>query len=167
MLRLLIIILLTFSTNSYSSDEYFLTLRNNEVNLRLGPSFEYPIKIIYQKKYLPVLIQDKLDNFRKVRDHDNNTGWIHLSQLSKKKAAITVIDETILFNRPTIYSKPQAKILKEVCIISKCKEEWCKIKTGSYKGWIKKALWEDWESNYFDNFDAQNLTSKKVPNCVG
>ena len=66
MLRLLIIVLLTFSTNSYSSDEYFLTLRNNEVNLRLGPSFEYPIKIIYQKKYLPVLIQDKLDNFRKV-----------------------------------------------------------------------------------------------------
>ena len=97
MLRLLIIILLTFSTNSYSSDEYFLTLRNNEVNLRLGPSFEYPIKIIYQKKYLPVLIQDKLDNFRKIRDHDNNTGWIHLSQLSKK-AAITVNDEVILFN---------------------------------------------------------------------
>ena len=143
MLRLLIIILLTFSTNSYSSDEYFLTLRNNEVNLRLGPSFEYPIKIIYQKKYLPVLIQDKLDNFRKIRDHDNNTGWIHLSQLSKKKAAITVNDETILFNSPTIYSKPQAKILKgRLCIISKCKEEWCKIKTGSYKGWIKKkALW--------------------------
>ena len=91
MLRLLIIILLTFSTNSYSSDEYFLTLRNNEVNLRLGPSFEYPIKIIYQKKYLPVLIQDKLDNFRKIRDHDNNTGWIHLSQLSKKRLQLLLM----------------------------------------------------------------------------
>ena len=64
--------------------EYFLTLRNSKVNLRLGPSFEYPVKIIYQKKYLPVLIQDTSDNFRKIRDHENNTGWIHVSQLSKK-----------------------------------------------------------------------------------
>ena len=26
------------------------------------------------------------DNFRKIRDHENNSGWIHISQLSKKKA---------------------------------------------------------------------------------
>ena len=43
----------------YSNDEYFLTLRNDNVNLRLGPSFEYPVKIIYKKKYLPVLIKEK------------------------------------------------------------------------------------------------------------
>ena len=31
----------------------FLSLKNNEVNLRQGPSFEYPIKLVYKKKYLP------------------------------------------------------------------------------------------------------------------
>ena len=36
--------------------EIFLSLKNNEVNLRQGPSFEYPIKLIYKKKYLPVII---------------------------------------------------------------------------------------------------------------
>ena len=70
---------------SFSKDEYFLTLRYDKVNLRQGPSREYPIKIFYKKKYLPVLIQDKSDNYRKIRDHENNTGWIHISQLSKKK----------------------------------------------------------------------------------
>ena len=40
-------ILLNFSEYSYSKDEYFRTLRNNKVNLRQGPSFEYPIKLIY------------------------------------------------------------------------------------------------------------------------
>ena len=70
---------------AHSMEEYFLTLRNDKVNLRQGPSFDYPVKIFYKKKFLPVLVQDKSDNFRKVRDHENNSGWIHISQLSKKK----------------------------------------------------------------------------------
>ena len=69
----------------HSMEEYFLTLRNDQVNLRQGPSFNYPIKIFYKKKFLPVLIQDKSGNFRKIRDHENNSGWVHISQLSKKR----------------------------------------------------------------------------------
>ena len=84
---ILIFFFFTFSFN-LCADEYFLTLRNNKVNLRQGPSFEYPIKIFYKKKFLPVLVQDKFENFRKIRDHENNSGWIHVSQLSKKMAAI-------------------------------------------------------------------------------
>ena len=127
----------------YSSEEYFLTLRNNKVNLRQGPSFEYPVKIFYKKKYLPVLILDKSDNFRKVRDHENNSGWIHVTQLSKKKAAITIDDNLILFNSSTIYSNPIALLKKGRLVrIKKCKDEWCKINSGEYKGWLKKkSLW--------------------------
>ena len=129
--------------NLYSMDEYFLTLRNDKVNLRQGPSFDYPVKIFYKKKFLPVLIQDKSDNFRKVRDHENNSGWIHISQLSKKKAAITVDDDLILFNNSTIYSNPVAKLKKGRLVrVNKCKNEWCKVNTGGFKGWLqKKSLW--------------------------
>ena len=90
MLRLVIIIfsILLFEISSFSKEEYFLTLRNEKVNLRQGPSFEYPVKIFYKKKFLPVLIQDEYGNFRKIKDHENNTGWIHISQLSKKKSRI-------------------------------------------------------------------------------
>ena len=82
---LFLFILILFFQNLFKAEEYFLTLRNEKVNLRQGPSFEYPIKLFYKKKFLPVLVQDKFENFRKVRDHENNTGWIHISQLSKKK----------------------------------------------------------------------------------
>ena len=82
-----IFILIFTSVNFLSADEYFLTLRFNNVNLRQGPSFDYPVKIFYKKKYLPVLIQDTSNNFRKVKDHEDNTGWIHRSQLSKKKSS--------------------------------------------------------------------------------
>ena len=87
-----IIIIFYLISNNLLADEYFLTLRNEKVNLRQGPSFEYPIKIFYKKKYLPVLIEDKSDNFKRIRDHENNSGWIHVSQLSKKKAGITIKD---------------------------------------------------------------------------
>ena len=145
MLRIIIVIsnILFFQTFSFSQDEYFLTLRYDKVNLRQGPSRKYPVKIHYKKKFLPVLIKDQSDNFRKIIDHENNTGWIHISQLSKKKAAIITTNETIIFNSPTIYSKPLV-ILENgrLCLIKKCKDNWCKIKTGKYKGWVKKeVLW--------------------------
>ena len=127
----------------YSMDEYFLTLRNAKVNLRQGPSFDYPIKIFYKKKFLPVLIQDKSDNFRKVRDHENNTGWIHISQLSKKKAAIVIEDELIMFSNSTVYSNPIAILKKGRLVkIKKCNDNWCKVISEDYKGWLKKeSLW--------------------------
>ena len=143
-MRLIIILFLSLPYEIlYSMDEYFLTLRNDKVNLRQGPSFDYPVKIFYKKKFLPVLIQDKSDDFRKVRDHENNSGWIHISQLSKKKAAITIDDNLILFSNSTIYSNPVAILKKGRLVrINKCKDEWCKIKSGQYKGWLqKKNLW--------------------------
>jgi SH3-like domain-containing protein len=113
------------------------------VNLRQGPSFDYPVKIVYKKKFLPVLIEDSSYNFKKIRDHENNSGWIHRSQLSKKKAAIVIDDDLILFSNATIYSNPVA-LLKEgrLVKINKCKNEWCKVKSGEFKGWLKKeSLW--------------------------
>ena len=144
MQKLILILIFFFSYgNVFSNEEYFLTLRNERVNLRQGPSFDYPVKIFYKKKFLPVLIQDKSDNFRKIRDHENNTGWIHISQLSKKKAAIVMDDELILFNGSTIYSNPIAILKKGRLVrIKKCKEHWCKIKTIEFNGWVrKKSLW--------------------------
>tara|TARA_B100000945_G_C19993110_1_gene417487 strand:- start:53 stop:499 length:447 start_codon:yes stop_codon:yes gene_type:complete len=145
MLRLIIIIISIFFFQSFSlsQDEYFLTLRYDKVNLRQGPSREYPVKIFYKKKFLPVLVQDQSDNFRKIRDHENNTGWIHISQLSKKKAAIVIDDDLIMFKNPTIYSKPVAVLKKgKLSKIIKCKVEWCKTEADNYKGWVKKeSLW--------------------------
>ena len=145
MLKIIIIIssILFFQNVSFSQDEYFRTLRFDEVNLRQGPSKEYPIKIFYKKKFLPVLIQDKSDNYRKIRDHENNTGWIHVSQLSKKKAAIVIDEELIMFTNPTIYSKPIAILRKgRLAQIIKCKQTWCKAESDKYKGWLKKdSLW--------------------------
>ena len=138
MLKYIIIFYFIF-LHLFANEEYFLTLRNDKVNLRLGPSFDYPIKIIYKKKYLPVLVKDKSENFRKIQDHENNSGWIHISQLSKKKAALSILDELIVFQKPSIYSKPLVKLeIGRLCLVKKCKNDWCKIKTGGFSGWVEK-----------------------------
>ena len=145
----LTIIILFFSIISFDIHTFanevkkILSLKNNQVNLRQGPSFEYPIKLIYKKKYLPVEILDISETWRKIRDFENNTGWIHISQLSKKKSAINIKNNSILYKKPTIYSEPIAKIeTGRLLLIQKCKLKWCKIKSGKFAGWIiKDFLW--------------------------
>ena len=136
-------IFIFISISFLSAEEYFLTLRNDIVNLRQGPSKDYPVKIFYKKKHLPVQVHDTSDNWRKIRDQENNTGWIHRSQLSKKKAAITIDDKVIVFTSATIFSKPLAALEKgRLCLVFKCDQDFCKIKTDKYKGWVKKkSLW--------------------------
>ena len=133
-----------FITKSFANESVnFLSLKNNEVNLRQGPSFEYPIKLIYKKKYLPVIILDKSETWKKISDFENNSGWIHISQLSKKKSAINIKNNSVLYKKPTIYSKPIAKLeIGRLVLIKKCEEKWCKITSGGYSGWISKnSLW--------------------------
>ena len=80
----LFLILTFFSSSKANESLSFLSLKNDELNLRQGPSFKYPIKLIYKKKYLPVIILDKSETWRQIKDFENNYGWIHISQLSKK-----------------------------------------------------------------------------------
>ena len=89
--KIFIFILLFFTSELFANENInFLSLRNNEVNLRQGPSFDYPIKLVYKKKNLPVIILDKSGPWRQIKDFEKNTGWIHIALLSKKKSAINI-----------------------------------------------------------------------------
>ena len=137
-------IFLIFVTKIFANENTnFLTLKNDEVNLRQGPSFKYPIKLIYKKKYLPVIILDQSETWRKISDFENNSGWVHISQLSKKKSAINIKNNSIIYKKPTIFSKPIAKLeTGRLMLVKKCKIKWCKITSGNFSGWIyKNSLW--------------------------
>ena len=129
--KLLILLLLTFifPINIFAKENsYYLILKNNEVNVRYGPGFDYPIKYVYKKKNLPIKVIDKKENFRRIIDFKKNSGWIHVSQLKKGKSLILLKDQ-ILFSKPTRYSKPILKILKgRLLLIKKCKKNGVKLK---------------------------------------
>ncbi len=136
------IIFIFFQFSSLANEEKFLSLKKDKVNVRYGPSFDFPVKYIYKKINLPIKQIDKKENFRRIIDFKKNSGWIHISQLKKVNSVITIKDK-ILFKKPSIFSKPVANIKKgRLLIVQKCEKDWCKVKTEDLKGWIdKKNLW--------------------------
>tara|TARA_X000000368_G_scaffold364916_1_gene310879 strand:+ start:60 stop:518 length:459 start_codon:yes stop_codon:yes gene_type:complete len=142
-LKLMVFIFFIFLSSSIiNAEEIFLSLKKDRVNVRYGPSFESPVKFVYKKINLPIKQIDKKENWRRIIDFKNNGGWIHWSQLKSINSVIPLKDK-ILYKKPSKFSKPLAKIKKgRVLIVKKCEENWCKIRTGKFNGWItKKDIW--------------------------
>ena len=138
MKKFIILILFFYSSILYSAEpEKFLSLKKTKVNVRYGPGFDYDVKYIYKKINLPLKIIDKKENFRRIINLKNNSGWIHISQLKKNNSVITMQNK-VLFKKPSLFAKPIAQIEKgRLLIVDKCQEKWCKITSGDYEGWIK------------------------------
>ena len=136
-LKKITIFFFLFISSTTFAEETFLSLKKNKVNVRYGPSIESPVKYVYRKINLPIKLIDKKENFRRIIDFKNNSGWIHRSQLKKVNSLIPLEDK-ILFKKPTYFSKPLAKIKKgRVLIFHACENNWCKVKSKEFKGWIK------------------------------
>ena len=132
-----VILIFIFFSFHVSSEEIFLSLKKNKVNVRYGPSFNSPVKFVYKKINLPIKQIDKKENWRRIIDLKNNSGWIHWSQLKPANSVIS-LNEKILFKKPSNFSKPLAKIQAgRVMVLQKCIDGWCKIKSENFKGWIK------------------------------
>jgi SH3-like domain-containing protein len=132
-----IFLFFTILISSAATEEVFLSLKKSKVNVRYGPSFDSDIKYVYKKINLPIKQIDKKENFRRIIDLKNNSGWIHVSQL-KKNNSVIAIEDKILFRKPSSFAKPIAKIQKgRLLIVQNCKNEWCKIKSKDFTGWIK------------------------------
>ncbi len=140
--KLLITFIFLLFSSATLSEEIFLSLKKDKVNVRYGPSFESPIKFVYKKINLPIKQIDKKENWRRIIDLKNNSGWIHRSQLKPVNSIIPLQDK-ILFNKPSQFSKPLAKIRKgRILILKKVDNDWFKVKTGNFSGWIKKnEIW--------------------------
>ena len=134
--KIIFFFLIFFCTTAFSNENYYLMLKNSKVNVRMGPGLDYPVKFIYKKKYLPVKVIDKKENFRKIIDHKKNSGWIHISQL-KKVNSVIVLSNRILFKKPSFNSRPIANIDSgRLLVLKKCKKDWCEVSSQTYKGWI-------------------------------
>ena len=125
-----------------------VSIKTSKAHLRYGPGKHYPIKLIFVKKNVPLLVVDKFDHWRKVSTSQKIVGWMHKSQLTSKRRSITLKSD-YLRKKPNLSAKKIAFLNNNVNVsFVKCKLYWCKItiKTWKFSGWyIKKYLWG---SNY-------------------
>ena len=133
--EIFILFYLLFFCAISSANEIFISLKKSKVNVRYGPSFDSDIKYVYKKINLPLKQIDKKENFRRIIDLKNNSGWIHISQLKKNNSVIAINDK-VLFKEPTTFAKPIALIKKgRLLIVRKCENKWCEIETDNLSGW--------------------------------
>ena len=153
-MRLLIFLLfILFSSLGYTNNfgietglkiPRYVSLKSDESNLRVGPSKNYPIILVYSVTNFPIKIIDEFEDWRKIIDFEDNIGWVHKSLIRAERYGIVVSEsekKVIIFN--SIESKIIGEIEKgAIVLISKCKVDKCKIINNDYSGWIKKKyIW--------------------------
>lgn len=120
----------------------FVSLRNDQVNLRTGPGNKYPVSWVYQEKGYPVEVIDEYELWRQIREVDGTTGWVHRTQITGVRHAL-VLEETSLINAPRVDGQIVAVAQKgTIGKILKCprQSDYCLLEFGTVKGWMGKNL---------------------------
>ena len=141
----------------------FVSLKSNEVNLRVGPSTNYPIELMYVTKNLPVEIIDEFDVWRKTKDHKGNIGWLHKSLIQGERFVLTGYKND---NDVDLYNRPNGNIIgaikkNNILNLKNCILYWCKVSHANINGWIlKKNIWGIYEIEIYNNKFYQPIISK-------
>src|SRR5438067_115081 len=66
----------------------FVSLKADETNVRTGPGTRYPISWVYHRQGMPVEVIEEFDVWRKIRDSEGTTGWVHRTMLDGKRSVM-------------------------------------------------------------------------------
>jgi SH3-like domain-containing protein len=118
----------------------FVSLHADRVNLRTGPGDRYPIEWVLTRKEMPVEITGQLEHWRRVRDWEGTSGWVHERMLTGKRAIIVKGGVRPLLRQPD----PAAPVIARaepgvVGRLLECRAAWCKVETGEVTGWIRRS----------------------------
>ena len=131
----------------------FVSLRADEVYVRAGPGKKYPVEWVFKKASLPVEIILEYENWRKIKDYEGQSGWVHHSLLSGKRTAIVKADGyTPVYKSKSWNNGLSVKLEQKVVVeLTECERELCKINAAGFVGWIEKsALWGVYVHEKFD-----------------
>src|ERR1700724_97330 len=87
----------------------FVSLRSDQVNLRVGPGENYPIEWVLTRKEMPVEIVKEFENWRMIRDWQGTEGWVHERMLTGKRAVVVKGGIRTLHHQPAPASPPVAR----------------------------------------------------------
>ena len=138
----------------------FVSLKSNDVNLRIGPSINYPIELKYVQINLPVEIIDEFDVWRKIRDHQDNKGWLHKSLIKGDRFVLTTN------NTKKVYNRPNGKVIGEaesnnILSLESCLINWCFISNTNIEGWISKDyLWGAYRNEIYNKSFYQTIINQ-------
>ncbi len=131
----------------------FVSLKNEETNVRTGPGTRYPIAWIYRRQNMPVEVIEEFDFWRKIRDAEGATGWVHKMMIDGSRYAMIIGKEPcLLLHNSKADAKPLLKAKPGVIAsMMECERDWCRLQVEGRRGWAeKKRLWGVYPDEIFD-----------------
>ena len=129
----------------------FVSLKSRKVNIRIGPSTDYPVAWMYMKSGTPMEIIQEYENWRRVRDADGTEGWVNQALLSGERTAVAApwmrskgTDIYVNLRRdPQSTAAVVAKLQPGVVVqLDECNGDWCRAQANGTKGWVSQAeIW--------------------------
>lgn len=133
----------------------FVSLKSDRVNLRNGPSVDYPTSWVFRRAGLPVEVLNEFESWRQVRDSEGTTGWVAQSLLSGRRTALVAPWDAKAESHAEIAirssdSESSRKVaLVEPGVIAnlhRCDGRWCEVSVADYRGYLpQKQLWGIYE----------------------
>lgn len=124
---------------------YWASINVDEARMRKGPSPDVPVIWEYRRKYLPVKVIARHENWRKIEDPDGTQGWMAARLLSRARTAI-VTGEVRPMRESADPAAPIAYRAQPGVVgrISDCKDGWCLFDVKGRQGWIQSShIWGD------------------------
>jgi SH3-like domain-containing protein len=125
---------------------YWASLRFDEVRMRVGPSREYRITWVYQRRGLPMKVVRLREGWMLVEDAEGTLGWVSASQLSNARGAL-VVGTGLADMREEPDPASTLRWRAEPGVVGKllrCRENWCEIDVTGRTGWVRsEQLWGD------------------------
>ena len=121
----------------------FASLRSDDVNVRSGPGTRYPVEWVFQRKNMPVEVVAEFATWRKLRDWQGTSGWVHQSMLGGIRTVVVAGKQVSLLRTPETDSAPLAKVETSVLgELLSCKDSWCRVRVNDFKGWVpRRDIW--------------------------
>ncbi len=118
----------------------FVSLKSDQVHMRVGPGVDYPIDWVYTKPGLPAEVIAEYDVWRKLRDYQGTEGWVHQQHLTGRRMMIVTKPVQPLLRRMDSESPALAKISEGVVgRILECPDlTWCRVEIGGYRGYMRR-----------------------------
>jgi len=120
----------------------FAALRTDDVNMRAGPGFRYPILWVYKRRDLPMEIEREFEVWRLVEDPDGTKGWVHEATLTGRRTFLVQGSDATLRAQPSEGARAVA-VLKAGVIgrIRSCDagSAWCRVQVRDYSGYLERS----------------------------
>ncbi len=121
----------------------YVSLKFDEVNVRVGPGKRYPIRYVYHRAHLPVQVVEEFAHWRKIKDFEDAVGWVHKGALDGQRTVMIMDKPQNLYARPEATDAVVMRAAPTVIgALKSCLPDWCEVTIQGHDAWIRKAdIW--------------------------